>query len=103
MYEVKTKIKHRRFSWRGGIMKTYIFRVVIESDNKEDGTEAYHAFCPVLKGCHSWGYTTQEALANIKEAVEAYVEDLIKAGEPIPSAVPQEVEVRQEPVVAVTV
>lgn len=103
MEKIYTKIKHQRFWWQGRGMKTYIFKVVIESDNKEDGTKAYHAFCPVLKGCHSWGYTQKEALANIKEAVEAYVEDLIKAGDPILSEVPQEVEVRQEPLVAITV
>lgn len=84
-------------------MKSYIFKVIIEPDHKEDGTEAYHAFCPILKGCHTWGYTQQEALTNIKEAVEAYVEDLTKAGEPIPTSKKQEVEVRLEPVVAVTV
>ena len=84
-------------------MKSYIFRVIIEPDNQEDGTQAYHAFCPVLKGCHTWGYTQVEAINNIREAVEAYVEDLIKAGESIPCDEPQEVEVRPEPVVAVTV
>ena len=40
---------------------TFIFRAIIKSDNKEDGTEAYNAFCPVLKGCHSWGYSSEKA------------------------------------------
>jgi predicted RNase H-like HicB family nuclease len=31
-------------------MKTYIFRVVIEEDPKDDRM-AYHAYCPALKGC----------------------------------------------------
>ena len=65
-------------------MKSYIFRVVIEEDIFEDGRKAYHAYCPALKGCHTWGHTHEEALANIKEAVELYVEDLREAGEPIP-------------------
>ena len=30
------------------------------------------------------GKTYQEALKNIQEAVELYVEDMIEAGEPIP-------------------
>jgi predicted RNase H-like HicB family nuclease len=62
-----------------------VFRVVIEEDEFEDGRKAFHAYCPVLKGCHTWGYTYQEALANIREAVELYLEDVIEAGEEIPA------------------
>ena len=65
-------------------MKSHIFKVVIEEDKFEDGRKAYHAFCPPLRGCHSWGHTAEEALANIREAVELYIEDLVEAGEPIP-------------------
>ncbi len=65
-------------------MKSHIFRVVIEEDAFEDERKAYHAFCPSLQGCHTWGHTPEEALTNIQEAVELYVEDLIEAGEPIP-------------------
>ena len=65
-------------------MKSYIFKVVVEEDAFEDGQKAYHAYCPALKGCHTWGHTYQEALANIRDAVELYVEDLREAGEPIP-------------------
>ena len=61
-------------------MKSYILRVVIEEDELESGGGAYHAYCPALKGCHTWGYTYQEALASIREAVELYIEDLIEAG-----------------------
>ena len=65
-------------------MKSYIFKVVVEEDAFEDGQRAYHASCPALKGCHTWGHTYQEALANIREAVELYVEDLREAGERVP-------------------
>ena len=58
-----------------------MFRVVIEEDRFEDGKIAYHAFCPALKGCHTWGHSPEEALANIREAAELYVEDLIEAGD----------------------
>ncbi len=57
----------------------HIFEVVVE----EDG-DRFHAYCPVLKGCHTWGHTREEALQYIREAVELYVRDLIEAGEPIP-------------------
>jgi len=58
-------------------VRSRLFRVVIEGDRFEDGSRAYHAFCPALKDCHTWGYSPEEALANIREAVEVYVEDLI--------------------------
>ena len=64
-------------------MKSYLFSIVIEEDAFEDGRQAYHAYCPGLKGCHTWGYTYDEALVNIQEAVQLYIEDVIEAGEPI--------------------
>ena len=51
-------------------MKSYIFSVVVEEDAFENGSPAYHPFCPALKGCHTWGHTYEEALTNIQEAVE---------------------------------
>jgi DNA-binding transcriptional MerR regulator len=57
----------------------HVFEAIIE----EDG-DRFHAYCPVLKGCHIWGRSREEAIQYIEEAVELYVEDLIKAGEPIP-------------------
>lgn len=59
--------------------KTYVFEVKIEQD--EDGRWA--ANCPTLAGCATWGYTREEALRNIREAVEAYVEDLQATGDSI--------------------
>ena len=64
-------------------MKSYIFSVVIEEDYFADGGQAYHAFCPALKGCHTWGHTSAEALVNIQEAIELYAEDLLDSGETI--------------------
>ena len=65
-------------------MKTYVFKIVIEEDQFEDGRPAWHASCPALKGCHTRGHSYEEALANAREAVELYVQDLIEAGEKIP-------------------
>jgi len=39
----------------------------------EDG--AYIVSCPQLKGCHSYGETIEEAMENIKEAIELCLED----------------------------
>jgi predicted RNase H-like HicB family nuclease len=65
-------------------VKSYVFRVVVEKDRMENGEPAYHAFCPALKGCHTWGHTYDEALANVREAVELYLDDLRESGEPVP-------------------
>lgn len=46
-------------------MKSYVFRVVVEPDSSLSGEKAYHASCPALKGCHTWGRTYDEAFANI--------------------------------------
>jgi len=57
------------------------FRVVLEP-NELGG---YTAIVPLLPGCVSEGDTKEEALANIKEAIELYIESLKADGEPIPS------------------
>jgi predicted RNase H-like HicB family nuclease len=35
---------------------------------KKDG-KYFHAFCPELKGCHTFGKNRQEALTHLKEAM----------------------------------
>ncbi len=47
------------------------FKVIIEED-KEDG--GYVVSVPSLPGCRSQGDTIEEALENIKEAIELYLE-----------------------------
>ena len=61
-------------------MKTWDFKVLLEPDR--DG--AYVVVCPSLPGCYSQGDTVDEALANIREAIELCLEDLQEHGEPIP-------------------
>lgn len=39
---------------------------------------------PSLPGCASQGQTREEAVGNIKEAIEAYVEALREDGVPVP-------------------
>jgi predicted RNase H-like HicB family nuclease len=62
-------------------------RVLIEQD--EDGK--FVATCPMLPGCISEGDTRQEALANIREAIAAYIESLRKHDEPVPPPISEEV------------
>jgi predicted RNase H-like HicB family nuclease len=40
--------------------------------------------CPSLAGCISQGRTKEEALANIKEAIQGYIAALGEDGLPIP-------------------
>lgn len=51
-------------------------------ERQPDG--GYHVFCPTLPGCRSEGNTLEEALENIKEAMELYVESLKENGEEVP-------------------
>ncbi len=83
-------------------MKTYVFKIVIEEDPFEDGRMAYHAFCPVLKGTSTWGYTKEEVLKNIREVVQMTMESMIEHGEKIPE-ISEEVQIFSGPKVAVTV
>lgn len=49
------------------------------------GVDGYWvAECPSLPGCVSQGRTVKEAVENIREAIEAYIESLELDGEPIP-------------------
>ena len=45
--------------------------VVIEKDE-----HGYYAWCPELTGCQSQGAGLEEAIANIREAIELYFETL---------------------------
>ena len=55
------------------------YTVIIEQ-GRESG---YVVYVPALKGCVSQGETKDEALKNIKEAVEAYIEALLEDGLPV--------------------
>jgi predicted RNase H-like HicB family nuclease len=63
------------------------YRVHIEQD--EDG--AFIAEVPSLPGCVSQGTSRVEALANVKEAIEAYIASLKAHAEPIPPSIEEEV------------
>ena len=61
-------------------MKVHDFKVILEPD-EESG---YVVTCPSLSGCYSQGETIDEALSNIREAIELCLEDLNERGEEIP-------------------
>jgi predicted RNase H-like HicB family nuclease len=76
-------------------VKTYVFPVELKEE--EDGR--WSAVCPSLPGCATWARTREEALRNVREAVEAYVEDMVHAGDALPS----DVRILDAPAVSVTV
>ncbi len=59
---------------------TYHYTTILERE--ADG--GFHAYCPALKGCHSQGDSLDEAVDNIREAIEVYLESVTDHGEPIP-------------------
>ncbi len=63
------------------------FRILLEPD--EDGVLV--ATVPSLPGCVSQGSTRDEALHNVREAIEGYVESLRERDEPIPPPIREEV------------
>jgi predicted RNase H-like HicB family nuclease len=40
---------------------------------EKDGNE-FHSWCPELPGCHTHGKTVSQALENLKDAVQLYLD-----------------------------
>ena len=80
---------------------TFVFEVVIEPDEFEDGAPAFHAYCPLLPGCHTWGHTYQEALIKVQEAAALCAEDLLESGVTIPIPRSEQVVSHEAPTVIV--
>jgi len=76
-------------------MRTYIFPVELE--HEEDGR--WSAWIEALPGCAVWGYSKEEAIEALKDASQAYIEVMLEQGQTIP----QEVETKDAPAVAVTI
>ena len=81
------------------MMKTYFFRVVVEPDE-----DCWQAYCPTLEkyAAYTWGYTSEEALRNIKEVLEMILEELVEDNLPIPEDSEQGVLTSAEQRVAVS-
>ncbi len=62
------------------------YRILIETD--EDGV--FVAECPALPGCVSQGASREEAVANIRDAMQGYLASLTKHGEAIPPPITEE-------------
>lgn len=63
------------------------YRILIEQD--EDNM--FVAEVPSLPGCVSQGKTRTEAIDNIKDAIQGYLESLKKHNEPIPPSISEDI------------
>lgn len=52
----------------------------------EKGAHNWSAFSPDVPGCGSLGDELEDTRANMCQAIEAYLSETAKAGEPIPEA-----------------
>ena len=50
---------------------TYKASIVVEKDD-----HGFYVYCPDLPGCQSHGETYEEAMTNIREAIDLYLETL---------------------------
>jgi predicted RNase H-like HicB family nuclease len=80
-------------------LKSYVFKVVIEEDQFDDGRPGFSASCPALEGAYTWGETREQALERVHEVVKLILDELQEEGKPIP---PGTIEV-ESPAVMVTV
>ena len=62
-------------------MKVYDFAVLLEPDDEGGG---YVVSCPALPCCYSQGETLNEALENIKEAIQVCLDDIQAQNKSIP-------------------
>ena len=75
-------------------VKTYVFEIELE----EEEDSRWSAAIPALPGCAAWGYTREEALQALQDAAQIYVEDMLEAGEEVPT---KDVESRARPAIAI--
>ena len=60
------------------------YAVVVLQEQATDGSLVYRAEIPELPGCMSHGETEKEALQNLVEAMELYLETLAQRGQTVP-------------------
>jgi predicted RNase H-like HicB family nuclease len=68
--------------------ETVVKYTVIIEPGRESG---FVAHVPTLRGCVSQGETKDLTLANLREAVEVYIEALLEDGLPVPTELGKEI------------
>lgn len=67
-------------------MSVYQYRVYVEPLAASLGG-GFVSYAPELKGCLSDGATPEEALRNIYDAIESWIDAARESGEPVPEPV----------------
>lgn len=68
------------------------FKYTVLLEKNEDG--GYTVTVPSLPGCITEGDTWDEAIINVKEAIQGYIDTLRDLGKPVPVEVPVQVEAK---------
>lgn len=68
--------------WYAPVVQEALMKFLVVLEKGEDGYIV--AECPALPGCVSQGKSTEEALANIREAIQGIIAVRQKHGLPIP-------------------
>lgn len=87
-------------------VKSYLFKVVFEKDiwlDEPHWHALWRVYIPALPGAHAWGNTQQEALENLKNAVDLVIGNLLEEGNPIPADPSSYVQPCDEPLLVITV
>jgi predicted RNA binding protein YcfA (HicA-like mRNA interferase family)/predicted RNase H-like HicB family nuclease len=74
----------KQTEWAGRGERTMKYAVIVE-----EGPNNYSAYVPDLPGCVSTGETYDEAMRNIREAIEGHLSVMREFGDPIPPPVSQ--------------
>ena len=75
------------------VKKTYALAVDFEQE--DDGS--WSVDIPAIPACAAWGDTREEALENLQDLTQAYLEVLLEYGDPLPNGV-KSCEIREVPV-----
>lgn len=63
---------------------TLPYAINVVPEQCTDGSPCYRAYHPELPGCMSHGTTPEEAIDNLSEAKQLYIETLLKKGLSVP-------------------
>jgi antitoxin HicB len=61
-----------------------VYTIILQPESDPEFEGYYNASVPALPGCFSYGTNREEALGNIREAIELYLEDLEASRSAIP-------------------
>lgn len=63
-------------------MKTYTYTILVHKAEADE--KGYWVEVPALPGCFTDGQTIEQCIERAQEAIQGYLEAIVKVGEPIP-------------------